>query len=941
MLYSEDSTDNEQEDLPYDGDLQDRDQYSCDSQNLEEFISIEHVSPSVSTLTPSLLSSHIKENSDCKIQLSQRKINMALLTKKNDIEFTMATEKEIQVGGFNSSERNEEFSSSKMSDVLLRHFPKEDLTCQLIDSETIPEISFTDSFDETVLNKTKISENTGIFSPKEEIKNIERKVNCNSVVKNWDLIQDKPSLMAKSDDNLVCNSKYCKVNNSQFVIQKEPAINEDLNYISTPKEEYQNQQYFLENTEYFHNPKYSEHQIYYGFYDSSEIAPEVKELKGNNESFVLKRTKSSPNLLYKDVLEAITFLESDTIKNQEEEKGTFELNQQLEMLTRQAEVQNHIDHLRFHPKIPPCSNSRTSEQAQNTGIASKMSVFSPVTIPVEHMLDFSQSLHSESQSQKITSSLVSADAVRQSSMNPPFLQNITDDKEQILKKQTEELKANVDIFSECIKQDVFSVEEHHQFLQLLKEQLEQLEQNYIATKEKHYALQVQNHKQSSRNIGEFDPNRKVEGEIFKLGMLLEDIKEKIEKRFSPYSSTDITSTSLKSHQSPACSSYSESPLITSISESPKRNVAGVNIPQNENYWKNRSYPIEVTPQKAYKKSIQDDSNHHFQQNHVGLQKKSICEKTVASVDKAGELTNKQSIHTEEFDHHHRPLKTNQNYNNEQENTDGNLNDWKIRSSALANSISQKSDVADFTVLKEQGRLAYSSDNYFLERVRHSTDEHNIIIHPRRKIQLSRNQICSCSSNRNKKMEYRKANRGNSDYERFSVFFEGKPVDLDVTDTSFCDLQDNSYSKVDLKHQIRSHGSWTVGPKELNKGSSQQNSIAHQRICKDKQREFFIDRLCDRQNLDIPQTRYSKMHDTIILSPQYLSGRNINGRQTISNRRKRQSEDTNTMILNSSLDHVIQTANNLKKTTEHMMQAVSEDLAKVKIQTLSSGTAHQY
>lgn len=35
------------------------------------------------------------------------------------------------------------------------------------------------------------------------------------------------------------------------------------------------------------------------------------------------------------------------------------------------------------------------------------------------------------------------------------------------------------------------------------------------------------------------------------------------------------------------------------------------------------------------------------------------------------------------------------------------------------------------------------------------------------------------------------------------------------------------------------------------------------------------------------------------------------------------------ILNSSLDHAIKTANSLKKATERMVQAVSEDLAKVK------------
>ncbi|XP_058032627.1 protein AKNAD1 [Ahaetulla prasina] len=905
MLYSEDNTDNEQEDLPYDGDLQHRGQCSCDSPNLEEFISVEHVSPTVSTLTSSI-SSLSKENSDCKKQLSQRKVNMVLSTKKNEVEFTMTTGKKIQVGGFTSSGRNEEFSNSKMSDVLLRHFPTEDLTYQLIDSETIPEISFTDSFDETVLIKNKSSENTGIFSPEEEIKNSERKVSCNSVVKNWDVTQDKLSLT--DEDAFVCNSKYCNMDDSQFLIQKETGrLNEDLNYTSTHKE-YQNQQYFLGNSENFHNPQCNEHQ-YYKLCDSSEISPKVKELKRNNESFVFKRTKSSTNLLGKDFLEEITFLESDTIRNQADENGTFELDQQLEVLTRQAEVQNNIDHLRFSSKIPPCSNSHTAElsiEARSTGIASKMSAFSPATIPMEHMFDFSQASHPGTLNRlykkagcclekifqsfyliflkfclvesNITSSLPLVDAIRQPSVNTPFLQNITDDTEQILKKQTEELKANVEIFSECIKQNVFSVQEHLQFLQLLKEQLEQLEHNYVATKEKHYALQLQNQKHSSRTVGKFDPNRKVEGEIFKLGMFLEDIKEKIEKTFASYSSTSSISPSLRSYPSPICSSYSASPLITSTNESPKRNVAALNIPQNENYWKNKNHPIEGTPQKAYKKSIQGDSNHPFQQIHLELQKKNIHLKTMSSVSKARQQTNKHIL-IEEFDQCHRSHQTKQNYNNEQENTD-----------------------------------------------------------------------------RNKTTEYRKATRGHSDCERFPIFFAGKPVDLDVT------------------------------------GSLRKNSIAHQRICKE-QREDFIDRLCDRQNLYIPQTRYSKMHDIIILSPQYLSGSNINGRKSVSNRRKRQSKDIKSMvrqdhylqkqyclvvdekfekctgygssmicwispppplsqhymclymaalaILNCTLDNAIQMANNLKTTTEHMMQAVSEDLAKVKIQTLSSGTAHQY
>ncbi|XP_032073581.1 protein AKNAD1 [Thamnophis elegans] len=956
MLYSEDNTDNEQEDLPYDGDLQHRDQCSCDSQNLEEFISVKYVSPTVSTLTSSI-SNLSNENSDCQKQLSQRKVNAVLLTNKNDVEFAMTSGKEIQFGGFTSSGRNEEFSNSKMSDVLLRHFPTEDFTYQLIDSETIPEISLTDSFDETVLIKNKSSENTGIFRPKEEMKNSERKVSCNLVVKNWDLTQDKLSLI--DEGVIVRNSKYCNMDDSQFLIQKEPGrLNEDLNYTSTHKE-YQNQQYFLDNTENFHNPQCNEHQVYYRLHDSSETSPKVKELKRSNESFVFKRTKSSTNLLGKDVLEAFTFLESDTIRNQEDENGTFELDQQLEVLTRQAEVQNHIDHLRFNsPKIPPCSNPHTAElsiEAQSAGIASKMSAFSPATIPMEHMFGFSQAPHPESRSKNITSSLPLVDAIRQPSANTPFLQNITDETEQILKKQTEELKANVEIFSECIKQNVFSVQEHFQFLQLLKEQLEQLEHNYVATREKHYALQLQNHKHSSRTIGKFDANRKVEGEIFKLGMFLDDIKEKIEKTFASYSSTYITSPSLTSPPSSICSSYSASPLITSTNEPPKRNVAGLNIPQNENCWKKKNHPVEGTPQKAYKKSIQGHSNHPSQQIPLELQKKNIHLKTMSSGDKARQQTNRHIL-IKEFDQYPRSHKTKQNYNNEQENTDRNLNDLQIRSSVLENLSSKESNEVDFSLLNEQEPVIFSIGRSALdtfEKVRHSTDKSKIIIHPTLKMQLSRNKICSFYSNRNKTTEYRKTTQGHSDCERFPIFFEGKP-DLDVTgneieDISFCDLRESSSSKVDLEPQIKPPGSWIHhGHKELNKvlpitGIRRDiYKVGYHTWNVLYEHFFYFLMLClFRQNLYIPQTRYSKMQDNIILSPQYLSGSNINGRKSVSNRRKRRSKDINNMILNCTLDNAIQMANNLKTTTELMIQAVSEDLAKVKIQALSSGTAHQY
>ncbi|EPY84666.1 hypothetical protein CB1_000459012 [Camelus ferus] len=66
-------------------------------------------------------------------------------------------------------------------------------------------------------------------------------------------------------------------------------------------------------------------------------------------------------------------------------------------------------------------------------------------------------------------------------------------------------------------------------LEKLQGHLELLEQEFLANKEKHQTLKQQVHEHESPAVDDFDPQRKVEGEIFKLEMLLEDFKEKINK----------------------------------------------------------------------------------------------------------------------------------------------------------------------------------------------------------------------------------------------------------------------------------------------------------------------------------------------------------------------------------------------------------------------------
>ncbi|KAM6217111.1 protein AKNAD1 [Rhynchocyon petersi] len=82
---------------------------------------------------------------------------------------------------------------------------------------------------------------------------------------------------------------------------------------------------------------------------------------------------------------------------------------------------------------------------------------------------------------------------------------------QKLREQTDQLKAKV--------------------LEKLQGHLELLEQEFLATKEKHLTLQQQQGPMDqSPAVSDFDPERKVGGESFKLEMLLEDVKEKIDER---------------------------------------------------------------------------------------------------------------------------------------------------------------------------------------------------------------------------------------------------------------------------------------------------------------------------------------------------------------------------------------------------------------------------
>ncbi|KAF4021532.1 hypothetical protein G4228_013505 [Cervus hanglu yarkandensis] len=108
--------------------------------------------------------------------------------------------------------------------------------------------------------------------------------------------------------------------------------------------------------------------------------------------------------------------------------------------------------------------------------------------------------------------------------------NYVEKQEQTWETTEPSQRVKVQEFSKRIAQDSpYHFQHRRLVLEKLQGRLELLEQEFLANKEKHLTLKEQVHRHESRAVNDSDPERKVEGEIFKLEMLLKDFKEKINK----------------------------------------------------------------------------------------------------------------------------------------------------------------------------------------------------------------------------------------------------------------------------------------------------------------------------------------------------------------------------------------------------------------------------
>ncbi|NWU36086.1 AKND1 protein, partial [Hylia prasina] len=253
-----------------------------------------------------------------------------------------------------------------------------------------------------------------------------------------------------------------------------------------------------------------------------------------------------------------------------------------EMLTQRADMQNHIDHLRFNPKILPQSDFANASIAISSGLAGTppdvITLCAPLPVQPTHGL-----LKARLQP-GTAAGTVEAQCLNPSDSLPEL--TLGEKMSQILKDQTEQLTKKVEDFSKHMIQETLFLQDKYLALNQLKRYLDALERNYLKAREEHHSLQLQNNKDKSINLGEFDPERRVEGGIFRLGMLLEDIGEQFDGSKGSLSSL---LTSCESAQS-----FCESSAVSSTADPPQRR--GAESPFfHKNHEGERSQTTDVIP----------------------------------------------------------------------------------------------------------------------------------------------------------------------------------------------------------------------------------------------------------------------------------------------------------------------------------------------------------
>ncbi|XP_071607076.1 protein AKNAD1 isoform X3 [Heliangelus exortis] len=847
--------DEEQDDLPYDGDVgitckydnSDKLNYSTCTKDISDILKLacsednRNVRATANYETqpqPEEFPSHLRGATGT--------TGISVDMSENEASF----KKELHVGDFSRPDSRECLPKAKMSSVLLHHFSKGELlnTCQLIECETIPEASFTESIDDTVNKPEPSGHVKGPVEHEEwatdfEEYHLKKHEEVNTGDKNKNSLNENTCVSKKP----ISSTAKCvgRQKNSQLLNEKE-----DTHVFQNMKE----RDLFKKRVSP-HELKYSQNQGPYCLPDLSQVASEVQKRSDNDDLVpTTENTKSFPVLLSKSLIvnsipENKNYFNSAQVENQE---VCPELLQQLEMLAHHADTQNHTDHLRFNSKILPKSdflNASLAIYSGGTGTSSEVFT-SHAPVPTESTLGL--------QCRSTASASPEAHCLPPANLLPEL--TFGEKMSRILKDQTDQLTKKVEDFSKCMTQETFLSQDNCLALNQLKSFLNALERNYLTAREKHRHLQLQNYKDTSINVGEFDPERKVEGEIFRLGMLLEDIQEQTDD-----SKCILTSliTSYESVQSSYC--LSESSVVPSITDPPERRG------------------IETAFVHKNNEEDRSQTTNGISQTNPFALRGCKCNLCLHMLQKRAEPTSRRE--TESL--RKGGLPANKHRSKVQQRFP--LLEEKYTAEGLAShcqcTLGQKfnagSDSEDFS--------AYDSYNDSQSEKLTNCETESYKTFNVRLCGERKGFRCGCT-------------RGSRDQFKLGNYKESVPS---------CAL-----------HRSKSDNSSST-PAYLQKRSSTQKAQ------KNKQPGQLVSRHYERQNLEAAKTCYSSPNYKIIPSYKYLPSKKSTRSKSAISLRNRNADDSNANILSSTLDHAIQTANSLKKATERMVQAVSEDLAKAK------------
>ncbi|XP_034051952.1 microtubule organization protein AKNA-like isoform X3 [Gymnodraco acuticeps] len=439
---------------------------------------------------------------------------------------------------------------SDMSQLLLQHFSQEELlrSGRLIEAETLPEVSLLESVEDTLFSWRPTHNSTVIKSNHSESPNCSSKTNQSfcSDMRNEKTASKNSSLEEKAEseiDNVPSAA-------SDSIISCSPSINSEQGSGDTSDVDLENQEKDEEDhlvqrgplvrTRSFSDIKYGQGKVHYPLPDFSKVASKVNIPKA--PSGPVKPVPQSPSTMHRaqsspGMLDLINRVMEDSIQPSEkpyvfkdEDKPTapalvHHLQAEYDkLLTKYAEAENLIDQMRIGTNVQPssevmlyleCEDDHQGNLVEGSHVGS-----SPPRLPTsEH---FGEKGETTPQS---NTTVVTAASSSQPEEGPSDGEIMTAELTDIISQ----FMQNVEEFKLSVSKMSMSTAEQQMMLRSMMEAQDQLERKYISRKEEHRALEMQNYMGLCRNAGTFDPNRLVEGDIFRIGMHLEDIKEVIDK----------------------------------------------------------------------------------------------------------------------------------------------------------------------------------------------------------------------------------------------------------------------------------------------------------------------------------------------------------------------------------------------------------------------------